>query len=209
MTGRKKNATTGAVRSRPGKAAGRRCIATGAFRPRAEMVRFVVAPNGRVVADVDENLPGRGLWLSAARDMVHTASKKGLFAKAARGKVSVPEDLADEVEGLLARRCLNLIGLARRAGQMAGGFEKVRAWIGDGKGGLILAAADAGESGRKKVKALAPDLPVIDLFASAELGGALGRERMVHGVVRPGKMADRLLEETGRLKGFRHQIRVE
>ncbi len=190
-----------------GKNTGRRCIATGALRPRDEMVRFVAAPDGRIVADVDESLPGRGLWLSAARDMVHTASEKGLFAKAARGKVSVPEDLADEVEGLLARRCLNLIGLARRAGQMVGGFEKVRAWIGDGKGGLILAAADGGESGRKKVAALAPDLPVIDLFEGAELGRALGRERVVHGVVRPGKMADRLLKETGRLQGFRQRIK--
>ncbi len=208
MTGHGK-ATTGAARSRPGKAPGRRCIATGALRPRDEMVRFVAAPDGRIVADVDENLPGRGLWLSAARDMVHTASKKGLFARAAGGEVSVPEDLAGEVEGLLARRCLNLIGLARRAGQMVGGFEKVRAWIGDGKVGLILTAADAGESGRKKVKALAPDLPVIDLFEGAELGRAIGRARLVHGGVRPGKMADRLLKEAGRLKGFRRQTIVE
>ncbi len=203
MSKRRKNAKTGAARNRPEKVPGRRCIATGAFRPRSEMVRFVAAPGGRIVADVDESLPGRGLWLSAARDMVHTASRKGLFAKAAGEKVSVPEDLAGEVEGLLARRCLNLIGLARRAGQMAGGFEKVRAWIGNGKGGLIIAAADAGLSGRRKVRALAPDLPVIDLFEGAELGGALGRERLVHGVVRPGKIADRLLEETGRLRGFR------
>jgi predicted RNA-binding protein YlxR (DUF448 family) len=203
MTGRGKNAKTSAARSRPGKTPSRRCIVTGVLRPRAEMVRFVAAPGGRIVADVDESLPGRGLWLSAARNMVHTASRKGAFAKAAGRKVSVPEDLADEVEGLLARRCLNLIGLARRAGQMAGGFEKVRAWIGDGKGGLIIAAADAGLSGRRKIRALAPDLPVIDIFAGAELGGALGRERAVHCVVAPGKMADRLLEETGRLKGFR------
>ncbi len=204
MTGRRKNSG-----KNKGSDAGRRCIVTGVLLPREKMVRFVAAPGGRIVADVDENLPGRGLWLSAARDMVHTASKKGLFAKAARGKVSVPEDLADDVEGLLARRCLNLIGLARRAGQMVGGFEKVRAWIGAGKGGLLLVATDAGKSGRKKVKALAPDLPVIDLFAGAELGGAIGRDRTVHGVVRSGKMADRLLEESGRLRGFRQRISVE
>ena len=31
---------------------------------RRELVRFVVVPDGEVVPDVDERLPGRGLWLT-------------------------------------------------------------------------------------------------------------------------------------------------
>ena len=36
----------------------RRCIVSGEMRPKAEMLRFVVAPDGEVVADI-ESLPRR------------------------------------------------------------------------------------------------------------------------------------------------------
>ncbi|MDP6876945.1 MAG: DUF448 domain-containing protein, partial [Alphaproteobacteria bacterium] len=39
----------------------RRCIATGAVRDTAELVRFVVGPEVRLVPDVAGKLPGRGL----------------------------------------------------------------------------------------------------------------------------------------------------
>ena len=78
-----------------------------------------VAPDGTVVPDIGERLPGRGLWLTARRDIVAAASGKGLFAKAARAAAAAPADLADQVEALLARRCCELLGLARRAGQAA------------------------------------------------------------------------------------------
>ena len=96
----------------------RKCIATGALRPKDEMLRFVVGPDGSLVPDLDGCLPGRGLWLSAERDMVNTACAKGLFARAARRKVGLPENLADRLDSLMVRRCLDLIGLARRAGEV-------------------------------------------------------------------------------------------
>src|SRR4051812_13943116 len=75
----------------------RRCIASGEVKPTAELVRYVVGPEQTVVPDVDGRLPGRGLWLSAQRDMVETAVSKRLFAKAARGNVTVPANLSDTV----------------------------------------------------------------------------------------------------------------
>ncbi len=102
----------------------RKCIATGALRPKDEMLRFVVGPDGSLVPDLDGCLPGRGLWLSAQRDMVNTACAKGLFSRAARHGVEVSADLAEQLEGLMVRRCLDLLGLARRAGEAVAGFEK-------------------------------------------------------------------------------------
>ncbi|MCH7833119.1 MAG: RNA-binding protein, partial [Proteobacteria bacterium] len=128
----------------------RKCIATGALRPKDEMLRFVVGPDGSLVPDLDGCLPGRGLWLSAERDMVNTACAKGLFSRAARHRVKVSADLADQLEGLMVRRCLDLLGLARRAGEAVAGFEKARAWLREGKGGVILQARDGATDGRKK-----------------------------------------------------------
>lgn len=181
----------------------RRCIVTGAVRPPDEMIRFVAAPDGEVVPDLGRVLPGRGIWLSAARDVLNTAVAKSLFSKAARQRLTVPPDLAERVERLLVARCLELLGLARRAGFVAAGFEQVRSECKAGRGALLLTACDAAMGGRSKVRALVPDLPTVDLFSSAELGAALGRDATMHVIVQPGRLAERLLAETRRLAGFR------
>ncbi|MFQ5766066.1 MAG: RNA-binding protein [Rhodospirillales bacterium] len=180
----------------------RTCIASGAVKPKDAMVRFVVGPDGGLVADLDGRLPGRGLWLSAARDMVNTACAKGLFSRAARNGVTVPEDLADRLDRQMARRCLDLIGLARRAGEAVAGFEKAQAWLRGGKGGVVLAASDGAADGRRKIRALAPGLPFVDLFSATELGRALGLDSAVHVVIAEGRLADRLIREAGRLASF-------
>ena len=112
----------------------RRCIVSRAVRPRSTLLRFVVDPDGGIVPDVDERLPGRGLWLSPNRDMIEMAARKRAFARAARQQVSVPEDLGDRVASLLTRRCLDLLALARRAGQVVWGFDSVRTRLKEGAG---------------------------------------------------------------------------
>ena len=56
--GRTKERDAGAVR---------KCIATGQVLPTAELIRFVVGPDGTVVPDLAAKLPGRGMWVSADR----------------------------------------------------------------------------------------------------------------------------------------------
>ena len=185
----------------------RRCIVSGALRPKEEMIRFVVGPEGGLVADVEGRLPGRGFWLSADRDMINTACAKKAFARAAGVPLDPPPDLSDRVERLLARRCLDLVGLACRAGQMVAGFDKTRAWLRAGKGGVLMAASDGARGGRAKVRALAPELPLLDLFSGAELGAALGRETAGHAVLAAGRLAARLQGEALRLAGFRTRAR--
>ena len=180
----------------------RRCLVTREARPKAELLRFVVGPEDRLLPDPAERLPGRGLWLTPRRDIVAAAAAKGLFSKAAGRRVVLPSDLAGEVERLLRGRCLALLGLARRAGQLRTGFEKVREELQAGRVGLLLAARDGAPDGRRKLAALAGDRPEIALFDSAELSGALGREKVVHAVVAEGGMAQRLRRELDRLQGM-------
>ena len=76
----------------------RKCIVSGDLKPKAEMIRFVVGPEDDIVPDLDEKLPGRGLWLSAEADVLKTACVKNSFARAARRGVKVPDGLSDRVE---------------------------------------------------------------------------------------------------------------
>lgn len=181
----------------------RRCLVSGEVRARRELVRFVVGPEGRVVPDVAERLPGRGLWLTARRDIVSTAVTKRLFARAARAPVLAEDTLADRVEALLAQRCCDLLGLARRAGRAVMGFTKVHAALAGGKAAVLVAAADGAADGRGKLSALACGLPLVDRLTAAELGSAFGREHVVHAVLMPGRIAEAFLADGARLAGFR------
>src|SRR3990170_8172095 len=188
-----------ATRRRPAAEPRRRCLVTRAERDKTALLRFVVGPGDELVPDLEGRLPGRGLWLTPRRDIILAAGAKNLFAKAARRRVVVSPDLAERVEALLLRRCLDLLGLARGAGQAVAGFEQVRAWLLARRAGLLLAAGDGALDGRRKLRAGAHGLPVVELFSGAELGAALGREAVIHAAVAPGRIADRLLVESARL----------
>ena len=172
------------------------------------MVRFVVGPDAGLVADVDGKLPGRGVWVSANRTHLETAVKKRLFQRAFRQQVTVAPDLATVVEIRLVRRCLDILGLARRAGQLVCGFEKVRAALKTGRIGVLVQAADAAEDGRQKLARLFRAGPVVDAFSVGELSLALGHENVVHAALDQGRLADRFVQESMRLTDFRLSERI-
>ena len=51
----------------------RRCLVTRASRPKGGLLRFVVSPEGVLVPDLGEKLPGRGLYVMPDRALLETA----------------------------------------------------------------------------------------------------------------------------------------
>jgi len=185
----------------------RRCIASGDLFPQSGLLRFVVGPDGFIVPDLSGKLPGRGIWLSPSRDMLEKACKKQLFARSAKAKVKIADDLIDQIDTQLTKRCLDALGLAKRAGHLVAGFEKTKAWLSSGKVKVLVQAADAAEDGRGKIRALAravdPGLLINETFTAHELGQALGRDTWVHIALRPSGIADRFVVDTTRLLAVR------
>ena len=161
----------------------------------------MVAPDLRVVPDLAQRLPGRGIWLSARGDVIETARARGVFARAARAAVIVPADLSAQVRLGLVRRIVEHLGLARRAGQAVGGFVKVRSWLDAGRAGLIVQASDASPDERARLLG-GRDVPTAAPLPAAELGSAFGRDHLVHVAIARGRLAEALQLETGRLAGF-------
>lgn len=194
-----------ATAPRAGDAAERRCLVTARVLPRAQLVRFVASPDGVITPDLEARLPGRGLWVSAERKALDRAVTKRLFGKAAGATVAVPADLAERTAGLLERRCLQVVGMARRAGLALAGFEAVRIGLAGHQVAVMLVASDAGPHGRAKLERLSAlgEVPVADDFDSASLGQALGRDMVVHAALAPSGLATLLLTELGRLRGLR------
>lgn len=177
----------------------RRCIVTGEVRPREEMVRFVIAPDGTVTPDLEEKLPGRGYWVTARHNELHRAVVNDSFGRASRGSVRTPPALIATVLTLMRRSCLNTLGLARRDWNVEFGYDHVRQAIIARKAGLVLVARNAPVEVQRKLDGVKGDLPVIDLFTTAELSQALGRESLAFASVNKGQWTLRLLVECQRL----------
>lgn len=131
------------------------------------------------------------------------ALTKRAFARVARQPVAAPPGLVDRLEALLAQRCGDALGLARRAGSAVAGFERVGEAVRGGRAALLLVAMDGAEAARRKLAAIAGDCPVAAMLSAAELGGAFGRERIVHAAIAGGALCDRLRVDLQRLAGFR------
>jgi hypothetical protein len=137
------------------------------------------------------------------RDILDRAVAKRLFARAARQPLSVAPGLADRVEALLARRCCDAIGLARRAGLAVAGFEKVCEAVRAGKAALLLSALDGAEGGVGKIRALGRNLPSATVLTAAEMGAVFGRDHVVHVSLGGGRLSRRLIVDAKRIAGFR------
>lgn len=189
----------------------RRDLVTRQAMDESRLIRFVAGPDGAVVPDLGRKLPGRGLWVEASRASVDQAARRNLFSQAAKARLTPAPDLADTVEGLLARRCLEQLGLARREGVLISGFEKCAAAIRGGRAAWLVEARDGAADGRGKLLALVAALArdgrpaprVCGAFGAEDLSLALGLENVIHAVLLAGGRADRWTQEVGRLAGFR------
>jgi uncharacterized protein len=186
-----------------GRIRARRCIGTRTTHPADNLIRFVVGPDAMLVADLAERLPGRGMWVGADRETLTRALARNQFAKAARAPVCAPVDLVERVESMLVQRCLDRVGLARRAGELVVGFDQVTEWLRRGRCRFVLTARDGSSEGRRRIETLAGEVPVLDPFDRSELGSAVGREEIVHAGLADTGLARQLLVELGRLCGFR------
>lgn len=186
----------------------RRCVATGETGLESALLRVGLGPDAMVVPDVAAKLPGRGAWVSANRALVDKAVSKRLFNRAFGQPVTAPEDLADRFEALLEARALSLLGLARRAGRLAVGFDAARlAMNATPPPAWRIEASDGARDGRAKLdraaRAAELEAPVAACFGADDLGAALGRAGVVHAVLGAGPEAEGFSSVINKLAGFR------
>ncbi|MBL8572724.1 MAG: RNA-binding protein [Hyphomicrobiaceae bacterium] len=189
----------------------RQCIVTRQSMPVEQLIRFVLDPEGRVVPDLKENLPGRGVWVKASRLAVEAAEKKRLFGRGFKAEVKVEPGLADTVDALLAQAALGALGFARKAGLVVTGFSKVEATLtGRAAPKGLIHAADAGDDGIRKLAgalhkrgAQAARVLVIREFTSGQLDLAFGRSNVIHAALLAGGAADNVVERVNALRAYR------
>lgn len=185
----------------------RKCMAKGEVRESAQMIRYVLAPDGAVWPDVTEKAPGRGVWVTASASDLDAAIKRKAFAAGFKRKVVVSDDLARQVERQLREQVLHLLGLARRTGVVLVGETAVREHLRGEAPAVLFEASDGSERARGRMIGMARSLwddefAVADCFLAEELGKALGRPPCTHVLVHPSKLGDKLALQLLRLSGF-------
>lgn len=182
----------------------RRCVVSGEVQPKFGMIRFVLGPEDMIYPDLAQKLPGRGIWVTADKEMIEKAATKGLFARAAKTAVKIPEGLADLVEAGQAIRVVELVSMVRKTGRAVIGFEKVKGWLSEGRAKVLLQASDGSERGKGKLWTPEGGRWFGCLTAS-ELGLAFGRDHAIHGALAKGALTQRVIEEAAKLTGLRKQ----
>jgi predicted RNA-binding protein YlxR (DUF448 family) len=189
----------------------RLCAASGTVRPVADMIRFVLSPEGVLVADLKRRLPGRGVWVTATREALRTAIARKAFARSFKGNVAIPSDFVEKTEQLMEQAVLAGLAVAHKAGRVAIGFARAEAALARDRVVALLHASDAAPSSTAKLDAASrrrmgespSDIAVIGSLASAQLDLALGRSNVVHAALLAGPESESFLGRAGRLDRFR------
>ncbi|MEQ1652990.1 MAG: DUF448 domain-containing protein, partial [Hyphomicrobium sp.] len=87
----------------------RMCAVTRAELAPGQLIRFVRAPDGALVPDLDHRLPGRGVWVTCAREVIEKAIKTKAFGRSLRTDVAPPSDLADRLDTMLVKRAVDTV----------------------------------------------------------------------------------------------------
>lgn len=190
----------------------RTCIVSRQSAEPDQLIRFVASPDSVVVPDLKRKLPGRGCWVTADRAHVDKAAAKKLFSRALKTEVTVPADLGDMVDRLLAQSALGSLGLGRKAGKVITGATQVDKAVRAGDALVVLHATEASDDGVRKILSArlatahlgGPKIAAYKVFSEAELGLALGGVNVIHAAVLAGdagKAALKRIEALDRYRG--------
>ncbi|MBY0227390.1 MAG: RNA-binding protein [Hyphomicrobium sp.] len=189
----------------------RLCALTRVSRSKDELIRFVRGPDGTLYPDPALKLPGRGVWVTATADKVAEAVRAKVFARSLKAEVKIPPDLPTLVGELLERRALDALSMAKKAGLVTAGFDKLDAMIVKGTVRVLLHARDAAAGGAEKLdrkyvavsRATLRTPRIETLFTVEQMSLAIGRSNVVHAALTQGGATDKFLSEAGRIKRYR------
>jgi uncharacterized protein len=188
----------------------RMCVLTREVRPVADLIRFVIGPDGAAVPDLKGKLPGRGVWVTATESTLSEAIKRKALVRGFKREVRLNADLVTQTGHLLELAVLDALAMAGKAGLVATGFGKTEAALSDEDERIIglIHAADAAPDGVRKLAGTlrrrdGDQVAVITSLTTAQLDLALARPNVVHAALLAGPAGDTFLARWRRLERFR------
>ncbi len=193
---------------------GRMCIVTRESGSPDELIRFVAAPDGSIIPDLKRQLPGRGCWVKIDRSLVDKAVAKKTFARALRADVKAADDLGETVDRLLVQQLMQMMNMARKAGQFITGASKVDAAIRVGAAIAVFHSTGAADDGVRKIDQARKawhlgmeteeEIPSFRLFSESEMEGVMGQNAFIHAAVLAGQAGEGVVKRAKMLEQYRN-----
>lgn len=191
----------------------RTCIVTREAVSPEGLIRFVAGPDGRVVPDLKRQLPGRGCWVTAERELIDRAIQRKLFARALKRDVTADADLGALVDRLISADLAGMMHLARKAGQFVSGATKVDAAVRAGAALAVFHSADAAADGVRKIDQArkawklgsnaGDDIPSFSFFTGAEMDDLIGQNAFIHACALAGQAGEGVVKRATMLEKYR------
>lgn len=184
----------------------RSCLGCRSVKDKAELLRFVLAPDRTLVPDLLTKLPGRGAYTCLKSGCLRQALVRKQFQRAFKGEVAALP--ADEMIGLVAAKMLghieSYLSLANKAGKVVSGTDTVLDSLRRQTAGLVLVAEDTAPESARRVRDLAErvGIPCHSLASKDRLGELLGKEFRSVVAVLHGSFVAVLLHEITRFRNF-------
>jgi len=185
----------------------RQCAFTRRKWPKDVLLRLELDQQGAILVDLQNILKGRGVYVTPSefRRALQPKALHRLFkGKAASISEDEIESILQSTSERLTSRVCELIGLARRTGKLAFGFEAVGRAIQNSKYRpmTVLTAGDIAARSKNRIQQLTSNTDQVELVRALTkevLGRTLGRETVSVVAVWHPKIGRRFLNEVTRL----------
>lgn len=186
----------------------RTCVGCRCECDKAQLIRFVLAPDATIVPDLLQKLPGRGVYTCIKESCIRAACERKQFSRAFRREVqgADADTLREQITRMMEERIASYIALANKAGKVVSGSDMVGDILkrNQNKPGIILVASDVSEDIGSKMRSLASHYGVehVTLFNKERYGILLGKSGRSVLAVQAQGFAEKLKMEIERYRNF-------
>jgi uncharacterized protein len=183
----------------------RTCISCRETADKKSLVRYVLDPEKQVLIDYRQRLPGRGVYTCFNLSCIEMAVKRQGFKRAFKQECcpvdtdALNKQLKLEVE----QKILNLIGMARKAGEIISGTNSVIDLLKKPQSpSLVLVTDDISVSIGDKICQLAERKKIhhVRMFSKMKIGQLLGKDERSAIALEKGALASTLKFELQRFE---------
>jgi len=169
------------------------------------MLRYVLSPQQQLLIDYRHKLPGRGVYTCFALDCITKAVERKQFQRGLKDEYQsvTVEEVVTSILGTLQQRIENLLGMARKSGQVVSGSESVINGLRKGGGLAVVLLSDditSGVAGKVLSAAERHSVEVFQMFSKGRIGEVLGKGERSVAALTTGKLATAMKLEVQRYK---------
>ena len=177
------------------------CHITKKLYPNSLMIRFVITPSNILTPDLYHEFDGEEFYVIASK---RTLEDLALYYDEKCEKTFQKENIISNIDKILSKRIISLIGLARKAGKVIIGYEKIQKSLSFNKIELLLQTKDGSKKRKKDLLLPKFQKSRIDCLNRKELGTPFGRDSVTNVGFLKSSFTNPLIFDTSRLESLRY-----